>query len=161
MKPCVVFIATYDTKGNESEFIKKCITGYGVRCLTIDVGVGATPVEKPDVGLDELCKGAAHTVEAIRTMPRGEAVGVVSNLVEKYVATLSDENRMSAIIGIGGAGGTQIVTQTMRTLPFGMPKLMLSTLASGNVFLTSPLKTFPAPSSIKISAPLSLIFSIV
>ncbi|NLV57510.1 MAG: UPF0261 family protein [Clostridiales bacterium] len=133
MKPCVVFIATYDTKGKESEFVKQRILEHGVDCLTIDVGVGVAPAATPDIGLKDLCAGTAYTVEAIRAMPRGDAVGVVSDLVEKYVTQLHHKGEMSAIIGIGGAGGTQIVTQTMRMLPFGLPKLMLSTLASGNV----------------------------
>lgn len=133
MKPCVVFIATYDTKGRESDHIKKQIENSGVQCLTIDVGVGAEPTARPDVSLADLCAGSDYTVEKLRAMPRGDAVGIASDLVEKYVACLFKNGKMSAIIGIGGAGGTQIVTQTMRTLPFGLPKLMLSTLASGNV----------------------------
>ncbi len=134
MKACVVFIATYDTKGEESEFIKKQIEGRGIKCLTIDVGVGDAPQGGlPDVPLAALCEGTEHTVENIRAKPRGDAVGVASKLVEAYIKRLYANREMTAIIGIGGAGGTQIVTQAMRALPFGLPKLMLSTLASGNV----------------------------
>lgn len=133
MEARVVFVATYDTKGDESDYIKRHIEANGASCLAIDVGVGSTPAARPDVSLAELCEGTEHTVDQIRIKPRGDAVGIVSELAEKYVQRLFADGEMAAIIGIGGAGGTQIVTQAMRSLPFGLPKLMLSTLASGNV----------------------------
>lgn len=133
MRGNVYFIATYDTKGIEANYIKEKIEENGVNCITVDVGVGAEPTAKPDVSLEDLCKGTEYSVESIRTMPRGKAVETVSYLVEKYIMREFTDGKVDAIIGIGGAGGTQIVTQTMRTLPLGLPKLMLSTLASGNV----------------------------
>ena len=132
MRPAVVFVATYDTKGGESEYIKNKILEHGVSCLTIDAGVGKNPSIAANVTLADLCAGSRHTAESILGMKRGEAVEAVSGLLEKYARELYQAGKMDAIIGIGGAGGTQIVTQTMRTLPFGLPKLMLSTLASGN-----------------------------
>lgn len=132
MKPTVVFVSTYDTKGAESEFIKKCIQDMDVLCLTVDVGVGTAPSHAADMGLAELCGKGPHTPESIRAMRRGEAIALVTDLLDALVQDLYREGRMDAIIGIGGAGGTQIVTRAMRSLPFGLPKLMLSTLASGN-----------------------------
>jgi uncharacterized protein (UPF0261 family) len=132
MKPTVVFIGTYDTKGIESDFIKQKILENDADCLTIDVGVKNLPKVSPDRSLEDLCAGTEHSVAEIRAMKRGQAVETVSNLLERYVGKLYREHKIDALIGIGGAGGTQIVTQTMRTLPFGLPKLMLSTLASGN-----------------------------
>lgn len=132
MQANVIFIATYDTKGVESEYIKQRVEANGANCITVDVGVGGEPTAAPDVSLADLCAGTPHTVEGIRAMPRGEAVALASDLVERYVQKEFLDGKVAAIIGIGGAGGTQIVTQTMRTLPLGLPKLMLSTLASGN-----------------------------
>jgi uncharacterized protein (UPF0261 family) len=132
MKPCIAFIATYDTKGIESEYIKKKIITLDVDCLTIDVGVGKPSSLTPDITLEKLCEGSAHTASEIRAMKRGEAIAEVSILVEKYVQKLYRDGKIDALIGIGGAGGTQLATQAMRALPFGLPKLMLSTLASGN-----------------------------
>lgn len=134
MEARVVFIATYDTKGEESEFIKASIEKQGVKCLTIDVGVGDKPRGgTPDVPLSELCQGSEYSEDMIREMPRGDAVGISSKLVSEYVRKIYADKLVSAVIGVGGAGGTQIVTQAMRTLPFGLPKLVLSTLASGNI----------------------------
>lgn len=133
MEPMVVFIATYDTKGVESDYIKKRVEAYGSGCLTIDVGVGGEPTAVPDVSLDDLCAGTEYNAEIIHAMPRGDAVGISSDLVEKYVQNLFAQGKCDAVIGIGGAGGTQICTQAMRTLPLGLPKLMMSTLAAGNM----------------------------
>ena len=133
MEPIVLFVATYDTKGVESDYIKKRIEANGAKCVTVDVGVGGVPTAIPDVSLGDLCLGSAYTVEQIHAMPRGDAVGVASNLVEKFVNDRFANGECAAVIGIGGAGGTQICTQTMRSLPLGLPKLMLSTLAAGNM----------------------------
>jgi uncharacterized protein (UPF0261 family) len=132
LKPAVVFIATYDTKGAESEYIKEKILSYGVNCLTVDVGVKSATEFSPDVGLEKLCEGAKQSAGEIRAMKRGEAIAEVSALAETFVKNLYLEGKVHALIGIGGAGGTQLATQAMRALPFGLPKLMLSTLASGN-----------------------------
>jgi uncharacterized protein (UPF0261 family) len=132
MMPSVIFIATYDTKGEESEYIKQRIIESGANCVTIDVGVGKKPLHKPDVSLEDLCSEGGITADEIRSMPRGEAVAMASELSTAYVKKQYEKGQLDAVIGIGGAGGTQIVTQAMRELPFGLPKLMLSTLASGN-----------------------------
>lgn len=133
MEPIVVFVATYDTKGVETDYIKKRVEAYGASCLTIDVGVGGKPTAVPDVSLADLCLGTQYDVDKIHAMPRGDAVAVSSDLVQKYVKKLFEAGRCAAVIGIGGAGGTQICTQTMRSLPIGLPKLMMSTLAAGNM----------------------------
>ena len=133
MKPTVVFVATYDTKGVESDYIKKRVEAYGSACVTIDVGVGGTPTAVPDVSLADLCVGTEYDVDKIHAMPRGDAVAVSSDLVQKYVNKMFVNGECTAVIGIGGAGGTQICTQTMRSLPIGLPKLMMSTLAAGNM----------------------------
>ena len=133
MRANVYFIATYDTKGQESDYIKRQVEKNGSECITVDVGVGGEPTAVPDVSLADLCSGSPYTVDQIHKMPRGEAVETASNLVEAYIGKEFKEGRVDSVIGIGGAGGTQIVTQTMRTLPLGLPKLMLSTLAAGNM----------------------------
>ncbi len=133
MDPIVLLIATFDTKGVESDYIKQRVEANGARCVTVDVGVGGTPTAEPDVSLRDLCQGSEYTVEQVRAMARGDAVAISSNLVERFVQDQFRQGLCAAIIGIGGAGGTQICTQTMRSLPLGLPKLMLTTLAAGNV----------------------------
>ena len=106
MQPTVVFVATYDTKGVESDYIKKRVEAYGSRCVTIDVGVGGEPTAVPDVSLADLCAGTEYNVDMIHAMPRGDAVGVSSDLVQKYVHNMFANGECTAIIGIGGAPTT-------------------------------------------------------
>lgn len=151
MEPIVLFVATYDTKGVESDYIKTRVEANGAKCVTIDVGVGGEPTAVPDVSLADLCIGSEYTVDQIHAMPRGDAVGISSNLVEKYVGERFAKGECAAVIGIGGAGGTQICTQTMRSLPLGLPKLMLSTLAAGNMrwyVEDSDISMFPSISDV-------------
>ena len=139
MEPIVLFVATYDTKGVESDYIKKRIEANGATCVTVDVGVGGVPTAIPDVSLGDLCVGSAYTVEQIHAMPRGDAVGIASNLVEKFVRDRFVSGECAAIIGIGGAGGTQICTQTMRSLPLpsGRPAILADTGATVLVTLNA------------------------
>ena len=109
MRANVYFIATYDTKGQESDYIKRQVEKNGSDCITVDVGVGGEPTAVPDVSLADLCSGSPYTVDQIHKMPRGEAVETASNLVEAYIGKEFKEGRVDSVIGIGGAGGTQIV----------------------------------------------------
>lgn len=132
MKPTILLTATYDTKGRETEFIKNEILGQGVDCITINVGVGEQPVEEADVSLYDLCKNTQYEGQELMSLPRGQAVAIVSEVLERYVSLELEQEKFHAILGLGGAGGTQIITQAMRALPYGIPKIMLTTLASGN-----------------------------
>lgn len=133
MKPRVLLLATFDTKGEECIYIKKRIVEDGVECITLNVGI-KEPLASPDVTTEMLCEGTEHSSDKIRAMTqRGEAVALISDLAEKYVRDMHNNSKMDAVVGIGGGGGTSIITQVMRGLPIGMPKIMLSTLASGNV----------------------------
>ena len=132
MKPTIYFIATFDTKGEDALFIKKEIQTLGAECITIDVGVGAKPLEKPDISVSDLCRGTKYEGKSLSDFSRGEAVKIISEILENYIRISFFEKKLHAVVGLGGAGGTQIITQAMRSLPYGVPKLMLSTLASGN-----------------------------
>jgi uncharacterized protein (UPF0261 family) len=132
LKPTIYFIATFDTKGEDALFIKKEIQTLGAECITIDVGVGAKPLEKPDISVSDLCRGTKYEGKSLSDFSRGEAVKIISEILENYIRISFFEKKLHAVVGLGGAGGTQIITQAMRSLPYGVPKLMLSTLASGN-----------------------------
>ncbi len=131
MIPTVALIATYDTKGLEADFIKEAIENRGVKCLSIDIGVGGKPHGSPDISLKEVCECAKIDVD-LKTLPRGEAIEKASKALLIYISKLIDENAISCVAGMGGAGGTQIASHTMRQLKFGFPKFILTTLASGN-----------------------------
>ena len=141
MTGTVALIATYDTKGQEADFVKDAILARGANCLTINVGVGSAPQGKPDIPLDELCGSCGITAADLRALPRGEAVSNISAILKGYLLQIYSERKITCVAGIGGAGGTQIATRAMRKLPFGVPKLMLRTLASVSyTHLTLPTK---------------------
>jgi uncharacterized protein (UPF0261 family) len=126
----VYVVGTADTKGEELAFLSDRIAEAGVAVLRVDVGTRAPSIE---VDVDAAAVAAHHPGgpgAALSTDDRGEAVAAMGQAFAAFVATRDD---IAAIIGIGGGGGTSIVTEGMRALPLGLPKIMVSTLASGNV----------------------------
>ena len=130
----VVIIGALDTKGAEFAFVKGLIESEGIEVLVVDFGTMGEPEFEPDVTRAEVAAAAGgdighlasgeHKDEAMQTMAKGLAV---------VVRRLYDEGRLGGIIGMGGTGGTSIATTGMRTLPVGVPKVMVSTVAGGDV----------------------------
>jgi uncharacterized protein (UPF0261 family) len=115
----VVLVGTLDTKGAEYRFLREQLLAHGVETLLVDVGSGGPPLVEPDVPGDEVTDRG----EAVETMARG-AAAVVQRLFE--------EGRLQGVVALGGSGGTSIATRAMQALPVGVPKLMVSTMASGD-----------------------------
>lgn len=134
MSKTVVLIGALDTKGEEFAFVKQLIEAAGVDTLTVDFGVMGEPGFVPDItrqtvataGGGDLAQLAAgqQKDEAMRTMAKGLAV---------VVRQLYDEGKLDGVLGMGGSGGTSIATTAMRTLPVGVPKVMVSTVGGGDV----------------------------
>ncbi len=123
-------VGTADTKGEELAFLAERIAAAGGTPLIVDVGIGA-PSIRPDVAASEVARhGAEGTAEAIASGDRGRAVAAMAAAFARFAAARDD---IAGIVGIGGGGGTSMVTAGMRELPLGLPKLMVSTLASGDV----------------------------
>jgi len=126
----VFVVGTGDTKSAELEYVKGVIEAAGVEAIFVDVGTtehnSTADVRPVDV--------AAHHPDgpaAVHSEDRGEAVAAMSVALEHYVQAHADD--VAGIIGAGGSGGTALVTPAMRSLPVGVPKLMVSTVASANV----------------------------
>lgn len=126
----VYVVGTADTKGPELQYMKSLIEAAGSPATLVDVGIREPQVEA-DVTAAEVAalhpRGAQYVLNAT---DRGSAVEAMGEAFALYIAARSD---MAGIVGIGGGGGTSIVTAGMRTLPVGLPKLMVSTLAAGDV----------------------------
>jgi uncharacterized protein (UPF0261 family) len=128
----VVILGTLDTKGDELGFVRDVLAGQGVETLVIDAGSVGPPGFTPDIDRSEVFRRAGTSWEAIRARgDRGHAVGEAARGAAAIVADLAARGAVSGIIGIGGSAGTTIGTAAMRALPFGLPKVMVSTLASG------------------------------
>ena len=128
MGAAVYAIATMDTKGDELRYVAARLREAGAEVKTVDVGTREAPVVAPDVPREE--------VLGDRTLPpsgdRGAAVTAMGEALKDYLLAESASGRVAGVIGIGGSGGTALITAAMRALPVGMPKLIISTVASGN-----------------------------
>jgi uncharacterized protein (UPF0261 family) len=122
-------VGTADTKGEELAWLADCIRQAGGKPLIVDVGTGE-PTIRPDIAAGTVAaEGPAGTAEALASGDRGRAVAAMA----EAFAAFARQQDIAGVIGIGGGGGTSIVTAGMRHLPLGLPKLMVSTLASGDV----------------------------
>lgn len=131
--PTVVLLGTLDTKGEEYDFLRREIAARGVATLVIDAGVLAQPTFAPDIKRDEVAAAGGDDLAALAAAgDRGAAIGVMAAGAAAIVRRLHQEGRLDGIVGLGGTGGTSLITHAMRNLPVGVPKLMVSTVASGD-----------------------------
>ncbi len=130
----VYLIATLDTKGTEASYLRDLLSGYGVETILLDAGSGEAVGATAEITNEKVFLAAGTTLEDIRGRgDRGHAVAQAALGTAKIVEQDYATGRVSGVLGIGGSAGTTIATQAMRELPIGVPKLMVSTLASGNV----------------------------
>ena len=129
----IAVLGTFDTKGEEHGYVASLIRARGHQTLLIDVGALEAPRIQPDIPRTEIAAAAGADLPAIVAQrDRGEAVAAMTKGAPIVVARLQREGRIDGVISLGGGGGTAIGTAAMRALPVGFPKLMVSTLASGN-----------------------------
>lgn len=134
MTKTVAILGTMDTKGEEFAYLKRLIESHGVRTLIIDAGSLGEPKLKPDISREEIAKAAGKSAKEIENnKDRGAVMETMSKGAAVLISRLYKEGKFDGIIGMGGSGGTAIATAGMRSLPVGVPKVMVSTVASGNV----------------------------
>lgn len=130
--PTVVLAGTLDTKGHEYAFLCDRVREHGVNVLLVDVGVYAPQVE-PDISREEVARAAGEDSRALaESGDRGRATAAMGRGAAALLLTLHEQGRLQGVLGLGGSGGSSIVTTAMRALPLGVPKLMVSTVASGD-----------------------------
>lgn len=130
----IAVVGTFDTKGAEHAFVADQIRERGHKALLVDAG-GFGKVEiKADVTREAVAKKAGLDLEELRSKAdRGAMVEAMAKAAAKVLSELAEANRIHGVISLGGSGGTAIGTAVMRALPLGMPKVMVSTVAGGNV----------------------------
>ncbi len=131
--PTICVIGTFDTKGAEHAFVANAIRARGHETLLIHVGSLGESAIQTDIGVEEVAaSGGEDWRTVLARRDRGESVSLMARAAAKYAAGLAESGRIQGIISLGGGGGTAIATSAMRALPIGFPKVMVSTLASGN-----------------------------
>jgi uncharacterized protein (UPF0261 family) len=129
----IAVLGTLDTKGTEHAFVAERIREHGHQTLLIDVGTGSSPQITPDVSREVIAAAGGIDLPALMARAdRGECVTAMAGAAAQAVEQLYREGRFQGIITLGGSGGTAIGSAVMRALPIGLPKLIVSTLASGN-----------------------------
>jgi uncharacterized protein (UPF0261 family) len=134
MTKTVALIGTFDTKGEEFSFLRERIESAGLRTLMIDVGVLGSPPFAADIAQEEVAAAADENLAALKMeRDRGRSVTAMAVGVKAILGRLFDQGAIHGVASLGGSAGTTIATAAMRALPYGFPKLMVSTLASGDV----------------------------
>ncbi|HEX2333910.1 MAG TPA: Tm-1-like ATP-binding domain-containing protein [Burkholderiales bacterium] len=129
---------TFDTKGRELLYLRSCLEKLGLRTVTVDLATSGKP-SSAMVHPREVARHHPKGERAVFTGDRGSAVSEMGLAFEHFVAQRRD---LGGLISAGGSGGTALATQAMRRLPIGIPKVMVSTVASGDV------KPYVGPSDI-------------
>lgn len=129
-KTAVYAVATMDTKGEEIAFVADVIRAAGHHVRTVDVGTLGPPKASPQISQQEVMAAVGL---ACHSQDRGEAVTEMGNALRAFLLDEQRQGRVTGVIGIGGSGGTALITRAMRALDIGLPKLMVSTVASGNM----------------------------
>lgn len=134
MAPTIVIIGTLDTKGSEFAFLRSQVQAHGVQTLVVDIGVLGSPAFAADIASASVAEAGGTTLEELRTAhDRGAAMASMARGAARVAQRLYAEGRLDAVIGMGGSGGSSVVAAAMQVLPLHIPKLLVSTVASGDV----------------------------
>ena len=130
----IYLIATLDTKGVEAGWIRERLMRQGHRVTLVDVGSSGDPQVDPDIDRAMVFEVAGTSWSVVRSdQDRGEGVAAAARGVAQLIRQHADQGLVEGVLSIGGSAGTSIGTSAMRALPLGIPKVMVSTMASGQV----------------------------
>jgi uncharacterized protein (UPF0261 family) len=134
MSKTILLIGTLDTKGREYQYVRDLIHGRGHRTLVLDAGVLGEPTFTPDIAAVRTAEAGGGSLAELRERrDRGHALEIMGIGARALAKQLLAEGRFDAVYCMGGSGGTSIGSTAMQALPVGLPKLIVSTMASGNV----------------------------
>ena len=128
----VVIVGTLDTKGEEIGFARDVIEAQGLDAHVIDVGVMGEPAFEPDTSASEDADAGTTLDDLREDADRGEAMEAMGEGAAAIATRMHEAGTLKGVLGLGGSGNTSIATAAMRALPVGVPKLMVSTMASGD-----------------------------
>jgi uncharacterized protein (UPF0261 family) len=135
MPKTVCILGAFDTKGEDHAFLREEILKLGHQVLTVNIGVLAgTTLFPVDIDASEVLRAAGLDLEKIRAgKDKAEAMKAFDQAAPKLIRQLYEQGRFDGVIGMGGSGGSAIIASAMRALPIGIPKVLVSTVASGDV----------------------------
>lgn len=129
----VLLLGTLDTKGQEYAFVQALLARQGIDTLVMDVGVLGVPLLEADISRDQVADAAGTDLSSvIASGDRGNAIDLMLNGAQTLATSLVEQGKVHGIFGMGGSGGSTLISRVMRALPTGFPKLLVSTVASGD-----------------------------
>jgi len=130
----IIILATLDTKGIETQYVREQIEKLGESALVVDVGVVGDPATRADITRQEVAEaGGTPLITLLEKPDREVAAPIMADGATKIITQLVEEGKVHGIVSMGGTQGTTLATKVMRALPYGFPKVMVSTMASSNV----------------------------
>ena len=133
MKKTIIILGAMDTKGLEFSYLNEHLKGKGFNTIVVDAGTRGRPLLQPDIDRDKVAAAAGATVEEVaHAGGEAKAMETMSQGAIKVAEKLYHSGKLDGIISLGGSLGTSLGTAVMRALPFGVPKVMVSTMASGD-----------------------------
>ena len=146
----IVILATLDTKGIETQYVRKQIEELGETALVVDVGVVGEPATTADITRQEIAEAGGTSLAKLLEDPDREiAAPIMAAGATKIVSQLVEDGKVHGIVSMGGTQGTTLATAVMRALPYGFPKVMVSTVASSS----SPMRRlYPFTSVLRMAA---------
>ena len=130
----VVVAGALDTKGADYDFLVRNVRSYSLNTLLVDFGVLGDPPVRPDVTNAEVARAGGVELSALReSKDKTLAMRVMAEGLSRILSRLHEEGRLDGVCGMGGSGGTSILSAGVRRLPIGVPKLLVSTVAAGDV----------------------------
>jgi uncharacterized protein (UPF0261 family) len=132
--PTIAVLATLDTKGTEAQYLADQIQQMGHQPLLIDIGVVGAPLARANITREEVAEAGGSSLERLLKNPtREQAAPIMATGATQIVTRLASAGTIQGVVALGGTQGTTLCTKVMRALPYGFPKVMVSTIASGNV----------------------------
>src|SRR5688572_7521250 len=129
----VVLVGTMDTKGAEYGFVRDRLSAAGLDVTVVDCGILGEPQIVPDISREEVARAAGADAALLAAVAdRGDAVQTMAHGAEQVVKRLHSEGKLQGAMALGGGGGTSIAARAFQALPLGVPKLIVSTMASGD-----------------------------
>ena len=133
MNQSIYAIATMDSKGNEIAYIGERITAAGGSPVLVDVGTRGAVQMQPDISRERVASFHPKGADAVLSLTdRGQAVTAMSEALVRFLVHEWESGKVAGVIGIGGTGGTALIAPALRALPVGLPKMLVSTVASGD-----------------------------
>ncbi|BCZ88074.1 Tm-1-like ATP-binding domain-containing protein [Thermus thermophilus] len=133
MEVGLAVVATLDTKGPEARYLGDILEELGARAYLVDVGIAGDPPFRPDVGREEVAAEAGLDLNALSTLPRAEALAAMGRGAGRILLRLWTAGRIRGALALGGNQGSVAGGLALQHLPLGVPKVLLSTVASGNI----------------------------